>query len=132
MDYQGKTDGLERSTLEQYGQHLNLHITPYIGRVRLADLKPAHVQRLRDQLIASGRSRDMARRVIVSLGALLTAAMSYGKLPAMLFTTKPAPGRPASVGLPAGARNVLRLVSTFRQRTRSGQCSPRRKTRTGR
>jgi integrase len=77
---QGKTDGLEYGTLKQYEQHLRLHITPFIGRVKLAHLAPAHVQRLRDNLIKEGRSRDMARRVVVSLGALLASAMSYGKV----------------------------------------------------
>jgi integrase len=77
---QGKTDGLEHGTLKQYEQHLRLHITPFIGRVKLAHLSPAHVQRLRDNLIKEGRSRDMARRVVVSLGALLASAMSYGKV----------------------------------------------------
>jgi integrase len=77
---QGKTDGLEHGTLKQYEQHLRLHITPFIGRVKLAHLAPAHVQRLRDNLIKEGRSRDMARRVVVSLGALLASAMSYGKV----------------------------------------------------
>jgi integrase len=77
---QSKTNGLERGTLVQYRQHLELHIAPFLGRVKLARLTPAHVQRLRDQLTEAGRSRDMVRRVVFSLGALLGAAMSYGKL----------------------------------------------------
>jgi integrase len=77
---QGKTEGLEYGTLKQYEQHLRLHIVPFIGRVKLAHLSPAHVQRLRDKLIAEGRSRDMAGRVVGSLGALLSSAMSYGKV----------------------------------------------------
>jgi integrase len=76
---QGKTEGLEYGTLKAYEQHLRLHITPFIGRVKLAHLSPAHVQRLRDKLIEEGRSRAMARRVVSSLGALLSSAMSYGK-----------------------------------------------------
>jgi len=77
---QSKTDGLERSTLMQYRQHLDLHIKPFIGRIKLAEPKPAHLQSLRDRLFAADRSRDMVKRVIVSLGAILAAAMSYGKL----------------------------------------------------
>jgi integrase len=77
---QGKTEGLECGTLKQYEQHLRLHIGPYIGRVKLAHLTPAHVQRLRDKLVEEGRSRDMVRRVVVSLGALLSSAISYGKV----------------------------------------------------
>jgi integrase len=77
---QGKTEGLERGTLEEYRRHLKLHIAPFIGRVKLAQLSPAHVQRLRDRLAEEGRSRAMVGRVVVSLGALLASAMSYGKV----------------------------------------------------
>jgi integrase len=77
---QGRTEGLEHGTLVQYRGHLALHITPFIGRVKLAQLSPAHVQRLRDKLIEEGRSQDMVRRVVVSLGSLLASAMSYGKV----------------------------------------------------
>src|SRR5215831_7444588 len=45
---QGERDGLERSTLAGYRQHLELHIAPYIGRVKPAELLPSHVQYLRD------------------------------------------------------------------------------------
>jgi integrase len=76
----GKTDGLEASTLKQYRQHLDLHLKPFIGRFKLADLVPEHVQKLRDQLIAGNRSRDMVKRVVVSLGSILANAMSYGKV----------------------------------------------------
>jgi integrase len=77
---QGKTEGLERSTLKQYEQHLRLHIAPFIGRVKLARLTPAHVQTLRDRLTGEGRSRDLVQRIVISLGALLGSAMSYGKV----------------------------------------------------
>jgi integrase len=77
---QGKTEGLEYGTLVDYQRHLKLHIAPFIGRVKLAHLTPAHVQRLRDRLVEEGRSRDMVRRVVISLGALLASAMSYGKV----------------------------------------------------
>jgi integrase len=77
---QGKTDGLEASTLMQRRQHLHLHIVPFIGRIKLAELQPAHIQRLRDRLIEAGRSRDMVKRVVVSLGAILATAMEYGKI----------------------------------------------------
>jgi integrase len=77
---QGRTDGLEPSTVAQYRSHLDLHIKPFIGRVKLAELKPAHLQSLRDRLIEAGRSRGMVKRVVISLGAILAAAMSYGKL----------------------------------------------------
>jgi integrase len=77
---QGETDGLERSTLRQRRQHLDLHIRPLIGAVRLADLSPAMVQAFRNDLIAGGRSRVMSRKVVTSLGSLLANAMAAGRV----------------------------------------------------
>jgi integrase len=76
---QGETDGLERGTLRQYRQHLDLHIRPLIGAVRLAELSPAAVQKFRNDLIAGGRSRSMARKVMTSLGSLLSVAVASGR-----------------------------------------------------
>ena len=48
-------DGLERSTLRQYEQHLHLHIEPHLGATKLADLSPAAIERFRRQLDGGGR-----------------------------------------------------------------------------
>lgn len=77
---QGEIDGLERSTLMQYRQHLDYHIRPFVGATKLADLSPAAVQAFRNRLIAEGRSRVMAAKVVASLGALLAHALSIGKV----------------------------------------------------
>jgi integrase len=76
---QAESDGLERSTLEQYRQHLEYHIKPLIGAVRLAELSPGMVQSFRNNLIAGARSRVMAKKVLGSLGALIANAMTAGK-----------------------------------------------------
>src|SRR6266496_2301001 len=77
---QGQNDGLERSTLEQYRQHLEYHIKPLIGAVKLAELSPARIQKFRNDLLHGGRSRAMAKKAMSSLGALLAHAMSAGKV----------------------------------------------------
>jgi integrase len=77
---QAETDGLERSTLTQYRQHLDFHIKPFIGRVKLAELAPASVPSFRNTLIREGRSRVMAKKVVGSLGAILSDAMGVGKV----------------------------------------------------
>jgi integrase len=77
---QGENDGLERSTLAQYRQHLDYHLKPLIGAVKLAALSPGAVQALRNDLIQGGRSRVMAKKVVGSLGAVLANAMSAGKV----------------------------------------------------
>src|SRR5262245_23574798 len=39
-----KNDGLERTTIEQYEQHLNLHILPFIGATKLSRLNAPTVR----------------------------------------------------------------------------------------
>jgi integrase len=77
---QGEIDGLERSTLMQYRQHLEFHIKPLIGSVKLAELSPGMIQAHRNDLIREGRSRVMAKKAISSLGAVLANAMGAGKV----------------------------------------------------
>src|SRR6266478_2946617 len=48
-----EAEGRERGTLAQYRQHVNLHILPEIGRLKLAHLTPARVEAFRDDLLAN-------------------------------------------------------------------------------
>jgi integrase len=68
-----EADGRERSTLDQYRQHVRLHILPRMGKVKLADLKPKTVETFRDRLLAE-ISRPLARKVLTSLRSLLKVA----------------------------------------------------------
>jgi integrase len=77
---QSENDGLERSTLMQYRQHVEYHIKPLIGAVKLAELSPATIQAFRNDLLHGGRSRVMAKKVVGSLGAVLANAMTAGKV----------------------------------------------------
>jgi integrase len=77
---QAEVDGCEASTVMQYRQHLNLHIAPYLGEVKLAELAPATVQDFRNRLIREGRSQVMAKKVTSSLGAILAHAMAAGRV----------------------------------------------------
>jgi integrase len=70
-----EADGRERTTVRQYRQHVDLHIVPRIGRIKLAHLTPAKVESFRDDLLAN-LSRPMARKVLTSLKALLKTAKS--------------------------------------------------------
>lgn len=63
---------LERTTINQYRQHIDLHIVPRIGRERLARLTTEAVEAFRDQLVTD-LSRPLARKVMVSLRSLLKA-----------------------------------------------------------
>jgi integrase len=78
---QAKIDGLERTTLLQYEQHLRLHIKPLIGGRKLASLAPDAIADFRNKLITGDDGRracspTMAGKVMVSLGAILDNAMA--------------------------------------------------------
>jgi integrase len=72
-----EANGLERSTLRQYRQHLDLHIIPLLGAVKLAQLTVPMVRAFQDKL-RSSRSPAMARKVLVSLGSILSDAQQRG------------------------------------------------------
>jgi len=71
-------NGLERSTLSQYRQHLNLHIVPFIGQKRLSGLSVPIVRAFEDDLKAAGRSPAMVRKVLTSLSSLVSDAQERG------------------------------------------------------
>jgi integrase len=68
-----EADGLERATIREYRQHVDLHILPLIGRLKLAHLSPEKVEAFRDDLLAK-LSHQLARKVLISFKSLLKAA----------------------------------------------------------
>jgi integrase len=68
-----EADGRERTTVRQYRQHINLHIMPRLGRIKLAHLTPSKVEAFRDDLLAN-LSRPLARKVLTSFKSLLKIA----------------------------------------------------------
>ncbi|WP_066921104.1 tyrosine-type recombinase/integrase [Methylobacterium sp. CCH5-D2] len=71
-------DKLERTTVEQYGTHVRLHIVPRIGAVKLSRLTAPLVNEFVDQLLTAGRSRELCRRVLISLSSIVTEAQRRG------------------------------------------------------
>jgi integrase len=74
-----KLEGRERSTVDQYNQHVDLHINPRIGREKLAKLTTPRVEKFRDDLL-SDMSRPMAKKVLGSLKSLLGDARRRGNV----------------------------------------------------
>ena len=79
--------GLEPMTIANYKQHATLHIIPLIGDVKLSAMTTTAVHAFTDRLHEAGRSADMIRRVIVSLGSLFKEARRRG-----LVATAPTSG----------------------------------------
>jgi integrase len=74
----GVDEGLERGTIEPRKRHLKLHIAPFIGRVKLADLTTPRVNAFMDQLRDGGRSPAMRRKILTSLSSAVTFAKGRG------------------------------------------------------
>jgi integrase len=69
---------LEPATVESYRQHLNDHIVPYIGAVKLSQLTVPVVRDFMDKLRADKRSPAMIKRVVGDLGSILADAQERG------------------------------------------------------
>src|SRR5262249_2683950 len=69
---------LERATLVDYRRHLELHIVPLLGAVKLSQLTVSKVRDFADALRKGGTSLAMARKLRVSLSAILTDALERG------------------------------------------------------
>jgi len=75
-----KAHGLEASTLESYQQHLDDHIVPYLGTVKLSQLTVPVIRNFMDRLRADGRSPAMVKRVVGDLGSILADAQERGEV----------------------------------------------------
>lgn len=73
-------DERERSTVAQYRQHVEQHINPRLGAVKLSKLTTPGVERFRDELLEA-LSRPMAKKVLTSFKGLLKEAQRRGKVP---------------------------------------------------
>jgi integrase len=74
----GAARGLERATLEQYESHARVHIIPLLGRAKLSRLSAPSVREFEDRLRTEGRSAAMVRKILTSLGSMLSDAQERG------------------------------------------------------
>jgi integrase len=72
--------GIEPTTLAQYRQHLELHITPLIGTKKLSILTVPLVRQFEDQLRQKGCSAVMVKKILVSLSGILNDALDRGNV----------------------------------------------------
>lgn len=69
---------LEQMTIKGYEEHVDLHIVPFIGAKKLSDLTVPAVNAFADSLREAGRSSEMIKRVVRSLGAIFKEARRRG------------------------------------------------------
>jgi integrase len=86
----GEDNELERSTLDEYRRHLDMHIKPYLGNVKLSRLTAPMVKEFRTKLrdgtpapgqeSANKRSPAMVKKIICSLGSIVADAQESGSV----------------------------------------------------
>lgn len=96
---------LERSTIAGYRQHVEQHVVPFIGLLRLARLTVPAARAFEDKLRESGRSPAMIRKVMRTLSSLLADAQERGLV----------------------ARNVLKDLRSNRRKGKELQAEGRQK-----
>jgi integrase len=99
---------LERATIFGYQQHLDLHIEPFLGNIKLSELSTPMVRDFEDRLSADKanlRSPGLVRKVRGSLGAILSDAQERGLV----------------------ARNVVRELRSRRRRGKESRAERRQK-----
>lgn len=74
----GENAGLERSTVNQRKSHLKHHIVPMIGQVLLSKLTVPTIRDFEDSMRKEGRSPAMVKKVLTSLGSILSDAGERG------------------------------------------------------
>jgi integrase len=73
-----EANNLEFGTIRQRRQHLSLHVKPFIGRIRLADLNTPLVYAFDVELRTAGRSLAMRRKVLTNTKTMLAFAQGRG------------------------------------------------------
>jgi integrase len=109
-DWLNSAHGLERSTLDQYRQHIKFHIVPFVGGLKLSDVNAQVVRRFEDKLRKEGRSAAMVVKIIKSLGSILADAQEHGTV----------------------ARNAVRELKRNRRKGKDRQKAKRKKLAAGR
>jgi integrase len=92
-------DGLRATTARSYRQHINDHLKPTMGKLRLRDLRPGHVSAMLRKVGAGRPGPATVRRVHATLRSALGSAV---RLQLLAFNVA------ANVDLPAAPRPKVR------------------------
>jgi integrase len=74
-------DNVRPRTLDSYRLQVRQHITPALGRIKLKNLSPAHVQRLYRSKLDAGLKPSSVRTIHAALHRALKQAVRWGLVP---------------------------------------------------
>jgi integrase len=96
--YAGRTSrGFRETTRDDYRRDLEAFAAPFFGRMRLAEIEPAHVKRFLSKMANDGYAAGTIRNALAPLRAMLADAAEDG-----IIRSNPAAG----VRIPSGARRA--------------------------
>jgi integrase len=75
--FESRRPDLAPSTAMSYEGLLRIHVLPVIGKVRLRDLKPLHIEAVKAGIVANGGSQKLALNAFRVLNALLKQAVRW-------------------------------------------------------
>jgi integrase len=73
--------GLDPRTIENYERLVRLHLVPGLGRIRLANLTPMHVQQFVREELAAGKGPTTVQKSLMVLRRSLKQAVLWGLVP---------------------------------------------------
>jgi integrase len=105
---------LERSTVKQYRNHVDHHLNPLLGRMKLSSLTTPIVQKFADDLFdrpcaddpEQKLSRAMAKKVLASLKGIIKEAQRKGRIAKN-------PAQPVSIKVPKRGTRKIRAGRDF-------------------
>jgi len=106
--------GLLHNSWLAYCQCVRDHIVPFVGDVRLADLRPDHVQRLYSERLAAGVGAGAVRSSHKVLHRALGQAVRWGLVVRNVADLVEKPAAPRTVARALSAAEVQRLIIAAR------------------
>ena len=102
------------STRKNYGDLTRLYVLPTLGKIKLTQLQPAHVQQLYGALIDQGRAPKTVRNVHAALRRALKQAVDWNLCPRNVASLVQPPHVPRKEVEVLTAEEVRTLLTTVR------------------
>ena len=78
---QSHSQNLKDTTVSQYRQHIRNHIKPGLGKLKISNIEPLHLQRFYQQKLTSGRKDGreggLSKRTVEYLHSIINKALDY-------------------------------------------------------
>lgn len=106
------SNGLTPSGKKDYANAINVHICPFLGNMKLKDVKPVHIDKL--MLAKKDLSKSMQQKILRTLRKMFSSAEENGLIAKNPCNNKKAGGAPAKEKKPLTPQQQLTLLNAVR------------------